>query len=691
MAQIRGTTQEKIFQLKAWGGLNENPDGDTKLKIGEASVMTNWKVTRDGNMKRRPGSEFVSDIYSARSIVYAESSIPTGTAESLTVYTIARTDSLTGEANTGRIILAGTSSTITLADISGLSGDVYYWYKNRAYKLDRTSTDAWKGFRATVKNSGGTSSAVKGMWSGYINQREVFLIAGDNYVYELLFDGSGNVTRQVINPTLPINTDIGVHMFGFNNKVYFLDGHEYYQWDGTTFAKVDGYTPLVAITIPPEGGGETLEAVNLLHGRRRVWLSPNGENATFQLPETNWVDGSLYATDLATLNPITISASVPSTGTITFDSIPPQSVNSIEVGWTMPNSVVAGYRAQVTAMRYSELYSGTQDTRVFLYGDGSNMAIYSGIDYDGDPRADYFPDMNSIKVGDENTPITAMIRHYSTLVCYKVGSAWSINYGIMSLSDSMLTPAFYATPVNRLLGNDAFGQVRLVNNSPVTLAGGEVYQWTNSSYYSSNLTQDERQARRISDRIQKSIKEFKLPQCYCWDDNYGQEYYICYDGDALVWNYAADAWYKYENFDSVCMVNFQGALFYGTSDGRVLYLTYDVPEDDFEPIEAYWESGAMDFGQGYMRKYSAMLWVGIKPDEDTAVTVTVKSDRKEEYNEKIIAASKARVAGEPFLTKSKIKVKKFAYYTLIFKSDGDGEAPTVLGADIRVRFTGYMK
>ena len=59
MATITGATNEKIFGVKNWLGLNEHPDGDTRLKLGEASKMVNWKITRDGNLKRRPGTEFV--------------------------------------------------------------------------------------------------------------------------------------------------------------------------------------------------------------------------------------------------------------------------------------------------------------------------------------------------------------------------------------------------------------------------------------------------------------------------------------------------------------------------------------------------------------------------------------------------------------------------------------------------------
>lgn len=692
MATITGNVQEKIFQLKQWGGLNENPDGDTKLKLGEASVMTNWKVTRDGNLKRRPGSEFITGIataYTAR------------TASQTTLIPCSGDIKLFEQlhvSNTGHIELRGESVLIGPADASMYNG-WYFQREGKCWKLlgaqEGASGYAWSAYRITAVPAIGSVAPVAGMWSGYLNNKEVFLVAGDDHIYQISFDAAGNMTRTQIGV---MQSASGVHMFGFGGLVYFMNGLEYKQWDGTTFQTVHGYRPLVVIALTPDGANEQLESVNLLNGERRAWISPDGktddeedENVkgrTFQLPETE-IASIDYVKDLKTGEDLPASAYVYNlvAGTVTFSEAPMQSVNSYEIGYTMGTT----YRNQVERMRFSELYSGTQDTRIFVYGDGSNMALYSGLDYDGTPRGDYFPDLNAVHVGDSNTPITSMIRHYSTLVCYKYSSAWSISYGVMALTDDSLAPAFYATPVNRTVGHEAPGQVRLVDNQPVTLSGGEVYQWRNSSYYSSNLTQDERQAHRISDRIQKSIKEFTQFNCFCWDDNYSQEYYICCGDEALVWNYAADAWYKYEDFDAVCMTNFANELFYGTSDGKVMRLTYEVPDNNSEPIEAYWESGALDFGQDYMRKYSAMLWMGIKPDDDTAVTVTVRTDRKNEYSEKMVASSKARVDGEPFLSRCKIKAKKFTFYTLIFKSDGAGEAPTLNCADIRVRFTGYQK
>ena len=161
--------------------------------------------------------------------------------------------------------------------------------------------------------------------------------------------------------------------------------------------------------------------------------------------------------------------------------------------------------AEIRAMRYAELYNGSQDTRVFVYGDGTNRCFYSGIDYDGLPRADYFPDLNVAHVGDENTAITAMIRHYDRLLCFKLDSAWAIGYSQVTLADGTITAGFYVAPINRSVVNCAPGQAVLVENRPRTLDGRSVVEWKSTSS-SGNINGDERNAERVSQRVDETIQ-----------------------------------------------------------------------------------------------------------------------------------------------------------------------------------------
>ena len=48
-------------------------------------------------------------------------------------------------------------------------------------------------------------------------------------------------------------------------------------------------------------------------------------------------------------------------------------------------------------------------------------------------------------------------------------------------------------------------------------------------------------------------------------------------------------------------------------------------------------------------------------------------------------------SSRPQIKRLRIKAKKYAYYKLIFQTDKPDTTATVLGADVRVRQTGYAK
>lgn len=62
MATIRAATEERVFTATTWLGLNQAGDGDTNLKMGEASHMVNFRVTPDGALKKRPGMKALAEF-----------------------------------------------------------------------------------------------------------------------------------------------------------------------------------------------------------------------------------------------------------------------------------------------------------------------------------------------------------------------------------------------------------------------------------------------------------------------------------------------------------------------------------------------------------------------------------------------------------------------------------------------------
>lgn len=591
MANIVSTSETKIFQIKSWLGLNESPDGDTHMKLGEAAEMRNFRITAENHLQIRPGY--------------------------------------------GPIC--------TLAE----------------------------------------GSPIKGMWSGYVKGVFHVVAACGGHLWDIDVSGKTATDKGEID-------DSATFFFGFSEKLYILTGAEYYAWDGEGMATVvEGYIPIVTTAAPPQGGGTLLESINLLTGKKRAEYSPDGESTVFQLPENN-LDQiiSVEGTDISYTSDLV-------KGTVTFQSAPPKGINTITFTWKKG----AGDRKDVTGMRYAELYNGESDSRVFLYGNGTNKTIYSGLDEFGKATAEYFPQLNTISVDAENTPITAMIRHYDRLLIFKPDSAYSCSYSTITLDGGLTTAAFYVSSLNRSIGNEAPGQARLVSNNARTVFGRSVYTWS----LASNSVRDERNAKIISDKVASLLAQFDISKSICFDDEWNQEYYIFYNGNAVVHNYQNDAWYYYTNMPVEAVVSVRGSLYFGTPDGRIMEFSRKYRNDDLKDIDAYWESGSMDFDMDWRRKYSSNIWVSIKPESQAMVYATAESNIKSDYPDKLITAGLATFLNmdfnhwsfgtnrKPQLIRAKLKVKKATYYKLIFYSVSASATATILSADIQVRYTGNVK
>ena len=730
MAEIKASSDEKVFRIREFFGLNENADGDTKLKLGEASSMRNFKITRDHSLQKRPGLSSIGTMTNGYSIKISDDSKIVRTDNNVSSQLSMYSNVSLNPDNSFEAY--GNNVTVDYENSSMYSG--YFWAGNdgKVYQLDRCeqkieNTDTkynWYMRQLSVVLAGEGIAVTNALWTGTLSKRQVLLgVAGSNLC--LVWDSAnGFVFRRLGTLKLDDNrNDQRVSIFGFADKVYIMTGLAFYVWEDydqsiSDLTYLTTYQPLVMVSVTPrdssDGSGVALQPVNLLSSYYRVWLSPDGKGKEFAIPKNGTVPKSYYKIkdlvygtfyDESEFNILEGG----STAIIQFNDLPRLAgENIIEVtypgkGYEYTGSPFDAVSGAIPNMKYVETYNGATDARIFLYGDGTNRTFYSDFDTNGLPRADYIPELNVINIGAMNTPLTGLVRHYSRLIAFKEDEAYSIQYGTITLPDNTSTAAFYCTPINRSLGNEAMGQVRLVLNSPYTLCGKDLYEWRNNSSYSSNLTIDERQAKRISDRVYATLANFDFSRCYCYDDNDHQEYYICYDKKALVYNYAADAWYYYTNFDVTCMVNLNGELYAGDSLGRLNLVSRNNRTDNGDEITGYWESGAEPFDREFMRKYSAMLWVVLKPELRSQVTVTVETDRKSDHAKKVAASSLMTFGNadfrkwsfntnrKPHTIRLKIKAKKFTYYKLILEYSGTNTTATVVAADMRIRYTGYAK
>jgi hypothetical protein len=816
MAKIVASTKEKVFQIKRFLGVNECPDGDTNLKMGEASAMQNFRITDDYGLQIRPGMVNVAGLLNSYIVETADDAqlyqtdintpslsvacasgvnvsdtgllYTTGTTGTLDYSTAdenanvyfqnlaglfwqftdvtltlgAGTHHVTGGAVTrsgphttgfsgfplsyvigracadiqvinGKICPSGTVYDVTLQNISShvtkyfasgaswsessgvssvyiLGPDYSAWLNGdgtasasftSVYTYQNPTNDTYQWYcKAVSAGTNESDTLVRGIWSGYIDGTEYIVAAANGHLWSLtITDGVWSKTDIG-----SLDTTNGVSFFAFDDKLYMLNGVEYKSWDGTDFEEVVGYRPLIRTEVPYGGGGTTLEQINKLNGLRRVWLSPDGSHATFQLPETGLTSID-YVKVLATGNNMTLTTDYTvdtSAGTVMFTTPPTAGTDTLEVGYTASTNA----RATVEAMRYAEIFNGTTDNRVFIYGDGSNEAFYSGLDYNGIARADYFPDLNEIKFGDSGTPLTGLIRTYNRLMAFKDNAAFNVSYGPITLTDGNVTAGFYVTPVNKDLGNKALGQVCLVDNRPRTLDAGGIYEWSIS-----NIAGDQLNATRISQRVGTTLLTFDLSSTVTYYDKIHHEYYVLYDGKAIVQNTENDTWYIYDGIDATCMIVYQDEVYFGLTNGYIVHFSRDYMSDNGANIVTYWESGSMDFDASFKRKYSANMWIGIKPEEHGFIRVTVQTDQQDDYSDEEVLSNYTysdltgffsfynldftnwtfNISNKPQMVKLPIKVKKFTYYKLIFSSDSNSATATVTGADIRVRYTGLVR
>lgn len=504
-----------------------------------------------------------------------------------------------------------------------------------------------------------------------------------------------------------------VKVFSFGSFLYIMSTGKTAVLRGGQLLEADPYIPKVIVGMDPAGGGTILEGINLLTSKRRVDFSADGEAAAFQLPsEATAVLG--VKIDNVDYDPAAVGAFNGETAVYTFTVAPEKGVGNVEFTYDTDATATELTRQKILRMPLIEAYNGSTDTRLFVAGDGSNVCYYTGITEDGAASPLYFPAMNEVKVDVTGAAVTGLVRHYSKLLAFTREGAYTISYEPVTQADGSTIAGFYLRTMNREFGNDAVGQVQTVNNYPRTISKDGIYEWRiTSSYY-----KDERYAKRISDKVQRSLKKADVERIRACDDNYAKTYYLFLndvEGTVLVNRYDVGkegVWCIYNS--QLCTDVQQAVVSHGLmvfSDGRELFyfneeMTKDAPAvsgGDTVAIKALWESGYMDFGADFQRKYSSQIYVSMLPQAHSSLTITAATDKRSEYLEKTISTDLFSFANfgfdrltfntnaTPRIQRVRLKVKKFVYYKLIFKVEEPGACATILSYDQVVRYASMAK
>ena len=618
-------SDNRVYRVDKFLGLNESADGETEMQMGEASVCENFYITDQYNLKTRPG-----------------------------VAPRLETDSTIAAVWTGS--LANRKWLLTVQHTSEGYGSI---------KLMTVDGAPYRSTQVTILLD--HSSPIK-----------IFPVGLSLYV---VYHGPSNPAQ------------IGCVAFTSYDDVSI----------SATTGDAGIYVPVAVSGCAPAGGGTILEPLNILTSKARFQFSADGTTTKYQLNdmvtgvESVEVDGK----------EVTGGTFDASAKTYTFPSAPAKGVNNVEFVCAVSRSgdlMAACYN--FGRMRHCEAFNGATDTRMFFYGDGTNLCYYTGTPAFGSGL--YIPAGNELLVDASASAITGMVRHYSKLIAFQNDCATAISYEPVTLADGSVIAGFYLRPVSKFAGNDMDNQIQTVNNSPRTLFNGTLYEWRYTSY------QDERYAKQVSQKVSRTLRGADPKKIVTCDDNITHTYYMFLNDDrgtVLVNRYDLDVWSVYtgEIFrdirfavcgDEVMFAN-GNAVFRFAPDSA--YDATDVRGENAVPVTALWESGFQSFGAPSRRKYSSRLWLQMLPESASHLEITAQTDKREEYLTKTAGYafpdfSRTDFSAFSFLTyvapkarRVQLKVKKFVYYKLILRVTKPGTRATVLGYEQQVRFSSNVK
>lgn len=380
--------------------------------------------------------------------------------------------------------------------------------------------------------------------------------------------------------------------FTMNGVLYLLDGACFraVRRNGGAWTadrvQDSAYVPTTTVSASPAGGGTSLEAVNLLTGRRINTFIGDGKSTEFRLdaagldriPLTATVNGAEVA----------IASVDYDKGRVALASAPPdgQGHDNVSIAFS---KTVPGAAAKINRCRIAGLYGGKNDTRVFLAGnpDEPHCDWQSGL-YD----PSYFSDTGYARMGTEASAIAGYLKQYESQIIVKTGGAQEAT----SFARTFVMTDDGASYFSLRQGAHGEGAVAprsfaMLGDLPLFLSAQGVMGVYGTAVAEQNTI------RPISEAVcPRLIRETALEKA-CAAVFEGR-YYLALNGNV----YIADshlteedgfpAWFFWANVPAQCLAVLDDRLWFGTADGRLCRFSLpdeaDAYTDDGAAIDAYW-------------------------------------------------------------------------------------------------------
>lgn len=434
--------------------------------------------------------------------------------------------------------------------------------------------------------------------------------------------------------------------FLYNGKLYILTGREYLVYgdfsDGETTTRdihpvaEDAYIPTTTSAAKPAGGGDVLQAVNLLTPKRKNTFIGDGTTNEFQLDAKDLTSIDEVKVDDEIKTPTTDYTTDLAAGKVTFKTAPP-APNPAGV----PNvSIIFAKEVEtdrITKCTIAAIYSN----RVFFSGNPQ----FKNADFAcalNDPA--YIPDTTYTEIGNDGAAIMGYLRLGDALAIIKEDNSQDAT---VFLRTAQLTSSEMVFPVKQ--GVSGVGAIspycfaHLVDD-PLFLTRNGVYALATQVVTAEKTLQVRSgfvEARLVKEDLKNAV-------AVEWNGYYvlccGNHVYIA---DSRQKSYANNTtqsyeyeWYYWDNFPARVLLESRGNLYFGTTEGNICRLNTDLKTPAGEPmmsaynddgiaIRAYWSTPKAD-DDSFMT-YKTMLKRGcglyLKAYTRSSVKISIVTDR----------------------------------------------------------------
>lgn len=551
----------------------------------------------------------------------------------------------------------------------------------------------------------GNTVAVYGGWSGTLNSKNSLIVCnnGKAYEYDLGITTTTTAIADLITEGTVVElgtiTSAPTNIFYFESKVYFQNGTDYKEYDGTTYQDVVPYVPIVATSTPPAGGGTLFEEINLLTGLKWQYFTGDGTATTYQLAETG-IDAT---TVVCTINSVSVVEDTGFTvnrtnGTLDFSAgtAPhgaPANESDVYIKW---DKVVSGNANLVKKHKYATIFGVGNNTTIFIWGNPDEKNVFR---ISGTLKANYFSATNYNKVSINEFAVTDIVPVYDRILIYKEDrthysyAETNPNYA----SNAGLNAYIYVVKdLNEAVGNVAQNGVQLLKNNPVSLYGHNIWQWTNTQI------EDERNVKIVSNKIKLSLADLDLSSAITFDYQKNNEHWINIGSDVYIRNYENDTYYKYTNISANWFAEIDGEVYFGNA-GKVEKM--GGKSDNGVAISAVMELAFNDFGVPNLEKTTRRLWASIEPHSRTSVSISYATNKINTSNAKALKVIKyvifdfADVDFSDFqfstnrniqTVRLKVRTKKYTSIKFIFKNEEIDEELTILNFLVKAESVGEV-